>query len=333
MKGKVKFDCRMSPFIVALLISIQVQGQVSMERNINRQASDYKSVPTAGAEECRQACANDQNCQAYTWVPQAGGPGPCWLKNAVPQPTAQAGYVSGVKSHVSIEQDTNRQALDYTNLQTPGAEECRQACTNDQNCQAFTWVPQADSQGMCWLKNGVPQPLAHAGWVSGVKSFSGAWQPPKPQNILEVGEMLLPGDYLISTNGRWKLEFRANDGNVVLYNTVAGDTDNGRFFGTDTGHTLSSDLYPLGHFGSGDCGVSHLQLVHYALMRDDGNFVVHLGWAACPEFEGSATGLVFQSKTSGHSGAFLRVEDDGNVVIYDQKATFNVIWHRGLWPW
>jgi bacillolysin len=46
----------------------------------------------------------------------------------------------------------------------------------------------------------------------------------------------------------------------------------------------------------------------------------------------SGDGL-WNSETKGHPGAFLRVEDDGNVVIYDQNVADYVIWHRGLWPW
>jgi len=308
---------------------------MNMEQNINRQGCDYKHFTTAGAEQCSQACWQDQNCEAYTWVPQAGNQGLCWLKNAVPEPTAQVTWVSGVRSHISTEQDSNRQGFDYTNFPIAAPEQCSYQCAMDTRCQAYTWVPQAGAQGQCWLKNAVPQSTVHAAWVSGFKSFGGAWQQPKPQNILELGDEFLPGDYLISNNGRWKLEFRADDGDMVLYNTVKGDPD-GRFFGTDTGHILSADSYPLTHFGATECSSeTNLQFVASAGMGKDGNFVMYQGWQSCqwPQLGVGASALVFQSGTSGHPGAYLKVEDDGNIVIYDQNAAFSVIWHRGMWPW
>lgn len=321
-----------------LLCTGAVRGQVSIEQDINRQGSDYKSFTTGGQPEaCRQACADDQNCQSYTWLPVDKNQGLCWLKNAVQQPTAHATWVSGVKSQVSMELDTNRQSLDYKNFTTAGqSDECRQACANDQNCQAYTWVPLAKNQGLCWLKNAVPRPIGQATWVSGVKSFSGAWPQPQGQDTLGPGETLVPGGYLLSNNGRWKLEFRDSDGNMVLYNTATGDTDNGRFFGTDTGNIMlgkaPSPVYPLHHVAS-ESPLVGLLFVHFCLMRNDGNFVMFQGETGSYDPNGNTGPIVFQSGTSGHAGAFLKVEDDGNVVILDPSVANYVIWHRGLFPW
>jgi hypothetical protein len=52
-------------------------------------------------EICSDACAEDANCKAYTYVPPglSGDPskGRCWLKYDVPQPVTREGMVSGVK--------------------------------------------------------------------------------------------------------------------------------------------------------------------------------------------------------------------------------------------
>ena len=67
--------------------------------------SDYREVhlrPGEGHEVCARACADDQPCRAWTWVPQgsqrAEGPN-CWLKNNVPQPGQQSGLISGLRGY------------------------------------------------------------------------------------------------------------------------------------------------------------------------------------------------------------------------------------------
>jgi hypothetical protein len=51
-------------------------------------------------------------------------------------------------------------------------------------------------------------------------------------------------------------------------------------------------------------------------MRDDGNFVMHTSYNS----EGKT---VWNTATTGHPGAFLSVEDDGNLRIYEGS---NAIW-------
>lgn len=67
--------------------------------------SDYREVhlrPGQGYEVCARACADDQPCRAWTWVPQGAqrteGPN-CWLKNSVPEPGRLSGIVSGLKGY------------------------------------------------------------------------------------------------------------------------------------------------------------------------------------------------------------------------------------------
>mgnify|MGYP000745995732 CR=1 FL=1 len=71
-----------------------------LEKGFDRPGSDYRNFPfDAGPERCQQACAEDPNCKAFTWV-RPGVQGPqarCWLKSAVPTAVANANCVSGVK--------------------------------------------------------------------------------------------------------------------------------------------------------------------------------------------------------------------------------------------
>ena len=74
---------------------------LGLEYNFNRWGSDYRDfdLPTdASPQVCRQLCLKDDDCRAFTYGrPAAQGQKPhCWLKNAVPEPSADSHYVSGV---------------------------------------------------------------------------------------------------------------------------------------------------------------------------------------------------------------------------------------------
>jgi hypothetical protein len=74
----------------------------TIEYDTDRRGGDYKDfdLPQARIELCRDACANDSNCRAFTYV-KPGGQGPnarCWLKSSVP--SGEGGLsccISGVK--------------------------------------------------------------------------------------------------------------------------------------------------------------------------------------------------------------------------------------------
>ena len=82
------------------LFAQQEPGSVSLEPGMDRQGLDYRSFEIDGGPgACRDACASEARCQAYTWV-RPGVQKPkavCWLKHGVPSPTSNANCVSGVK--------------------------------------------------------------------------------------------------------------------------------------------------------------------------------------------------------------------------------------------
>ena len=73
------------------------------EANTDRPGGDYKHFDNIGgvqvtANQCATACFKDANCKAWTYVrPNTiqGPKGNCWLKNAVPAPTANKCCISG----------------------------------------------------------------------------------------------------------------------------------------------------------------------------------------------------------------------------------------------
>lgn len=84
------------PFVVVESQS----GGFSVEYDVDRGGSDYKNYEVSGGHElCRDACANDANCRAYTYTrPWQGYSAKCWLKDRVPEPVpGRSCCISGVK--------------------------------------------------------------------------------------------------------------------------------------------------------------------------------------------------------------------------------------------
>lgn len=73
----------------------------SLEPDTNRAGLDFLSFPAIGdrVDVCRDACAAEQSCVAYTFVvPNLQGPrAMCWLKSGVPAPAPDACCTSGVR--------------------------------------------------------------------------------------------------------------------------------------------------------------------------------------------------------------------------------------------
>ena len=79
----------------------QGKSQVTMEFNTNRPGQDYKNfwLNTPDPGLCRDACANDPDCQAYTYVKPGiqGAKARCWLKKSVSAVQSNNCCVSGTK--------------------------------------------------------------------------------------------------------------------------------------------------------------------------------------------------------------------------------------------
>jgi hypothetical protein len=76
-------------------------GNLTVEYDTDRPGADYRDFDLSdpGYESCRDACAGDPKCKAYTYVkPGVQGPNArCWLKTSVPDSGSSACCVSGVK--------------------------------------------------------------------------------------------------------------------------------------------------------------------------------------------------------------------------------------------
>jgi len=171
--------------VIALFLaapSVAVDG-------FDQPGGDYANFPATGWWHCRNTCAGDARCVAWTWVkPGVQGPAPrCYLKNIQPKLVANACCNSG--SHRNIEPNqlqpearTDRPGQDYRNFELTGSDGvnvCRATCDSEAACKAWTYVSPGlqGPKARCWLKRGIPFPIDNPSMVSGVK-----WRS-IPQNI------------------------------------------------------------------------------------------------------------------------------------------------------
>ncbi|MBI2373640.1 MAG: PAN domain-containing protein [Deltaproteobacteria bacterium] len=167
-------------FLAALSLSAP---KPTVEPKTDRPGSDYTSLDLdkANPQLCKDRCASEERCVAYTYV-KPGVQGPkarCWLKDSVPNPTPSDCCVSGVKpgpkvarADVELEPGIDRPGSDYRSfdLEKPEAALCKDACTAEAKCVAFTYVNPGVQGPMprCWLKNAIPATVPNACCVSGV---------------------------------------------------------------------------------------------------------------------------------------------------------------------
>lgn len=139
----------------------------ALEQDTDRPGADYRrfDVATEDARICRDACAKEQQCAAYTLV-RANVHGPsayCTLKSPAPAPQANnTKCVSGFKQEwpmSPVETDTDRPGLDLSGQDSASPEACRTACSRAAGCKAFTFVKPGihGPSGRCYFKTAVPQ--------------------------------------------------------------------------------------------------------------------------------------------------------------------------------
>jgi hypothetical protein len=83
------------------LCSISHADLLTYEHNTDRPGKDYKhfDLPNPDYKLCSQACENDPECKAYTYVKPGiqGLKARCWLKGEIPSPKLSDCCISGMK--------------------------------------------------------------------------------------------------------------------------------------------------------------------------------------------------------------------------------------------
>jgi hypothetical protein len=160
------------------VVLAMLPGLVFAADGINMPGKDYANFNAPTWSSCRDTCAGESECQAYTWVkPGIQGPsGRCWLKSAVPPIVRDACCVSSSRQRISerdvkAEGKINRPGMDFKNFTTNSWKTCEATCTENDVCRAWTYVHPGvqGPTGRCWLKNRVARPVADANTDSGVK--------------------------------------------------------------------------------------------------------------------------------------------------------------------
>lgn len=122
--------------------------------------------------------------------------------------------------------------------------------------------------------------------------------------IMNGGDELLPNGFILSPNGRFRLQLQG-DSNLVL---------------TDLGDPTSDPDVAIWSTGTAGASPSAARFV----MQTDGNAVLY----------DTSDAAIWASNTGGSPGAYLALQDDGNLVIYAQEENqiFYVTWPFGVDP-
>ncbi|HEY0783157.1 MAG TPA: PAN/Apple domain-containing protein [Thermoanaerobaculia bacterium] len=147
-------------------------GGLTKEWNTDRPGYDYTNFAVAGARECRDACANDGRCRAYTFLKRYSR---CYLKSGISNPRPQNDAVSGAKGgwnpggpDTSKRTGWDHVGGDYRSFGVAGVDSCQRACQSDGRCRAWTYLR---SSRMCYLKNAIYDPQVNRDAVTGIKGY------------------------------------------------------------------------------------------------------------------------------------------------------------------
>jgi len=76
-------------------------GDLTVEPGMDRPGSDYRDfdLDAPDPQSCRDACRDDEECRAYTYVAPGvqGDSARCWLKNPAPDPEPNECCTSGAR--------------------------------------------------------------------------------------------------------------------------------------------------------------------------------------------------------------------------------------------
>ena len=94
-------------------------------------------------------------------------------KQAVPAEKSQDIKIFMPKSvlRTTAMHGTNLFGMDYRHIKTDIWEDCPKACSSDTKCKSWTWVKPGikGPEGVCFLKNGIPEKSQNECCVSGIK--------------------------------------------------------------------------------------------------------------------------------------------------------------------
>ncbi len=175
----IRWFSALTAFFLLALSTAPLRAQIGFDRR----GGDYTSfgIRSGDPAACALRCERDARCRAWSFVyPSAERGASCWLKNQVPQRTADTCCVSGVRGAGvieprtgSIEYSIDRFGGDYGSPEIkpdPTGATCKTACEDDKRCRAWTYVRPGyfGPTARCYLKDRVLPPRHKPCCISGV---------------------------------------------------------------------------------------------------------------------------------------------------------------------
>jgi hypothetical protein len=254
------------------LVAVKSQsGGFTVEYDTDRGGSDYKNYEVSGGHEvCRDACANDPKCAAYTYVkPWQGYSAKCWLKNSVPAPVpGRDCCISGVKNGGgggtgfgprNDQAGLTGERLTFYGGTTP--EQCQADCAGNSRCKGYTYIRAGaynpNDPPMCYLMSEATGFTPSTCCISAIKggggggevggggAFGGTWDAYAWDTIT----MEQNGDRV---TGRW-----TGGGGGRLQGVVRGDRLYFSWRSDGDGKEGEAVMYPIDTNDSGRYGLSY----------------------------------------------------------------------------
>lgn len=151
---------------------IKVNRTTGWEYDYDRPGAGYKTFEAASMNVCRDTCAGEDRCQAFTTRASASG-ATCWLKDEQPNPVAKSGgYRSAAKRGTRAHRYWKGGHVFHTwTYGTASPELCQSDCARRSNCEAWTYRASALGRSpQCWLYDTPGTLTATANnYVSGAK--------------------------------------------------------------------------------------------------------------------------------------------------------------------
>jgi hypothetical protein len=130
--------------------------------NVDSPGGDFSSVVNTNFSDCQSMCSSNSKCVAFEFNKVSKS---CWLKDRIQDTVRNTDGTLGVKM-ITLEFDIDRPGGDYRSLTTASVQQCRQVCTQEGPCRAFTYNRVSS---LCWLKDNIPNTVSSTQGISGRK--------------------------------------------------------------------------------------------------------------------------------------------------------------------
>ncbi|XP_034627936.1 plasma kallikrein [Trachemys scripta elegans] len=160
---------------IFLFTSVSSECITQIYENIYFQGGDVSTVFTPNLDYCRIVCTYHPRCLLFTYLPATWTKDPakrftCFLKDSDTEILPKVGMAGAISGHslkqcitqiracsMDVHTGLDMQGTNYNITTADSYQQCQKRCTNDYNCQFFTYATgafhSADFRNKCFLKN------------------------------------------------------------------------------------------------------------------------------------------------------------------------------------